>query len=137
MIWEYFICYAIEVALLFVILQTLWQLLGHRVDNCFGLTVWTFGLRVELWTCFSEVKPHSHPGQRVMIVPLFGWAKFVKQNPLAGVGWIQQEANIRPKKWFRGFIIQAGWTHWFTLQRRPLVFLNITTGRSAADNFVT
>src|SRR6185503_11553806 len=104
-----------------------------RVENCFGLTLWRWRVRVELWLCFSGVPAHSHPGQHVEIVPLFGWADFIRVNPEPECS---QTVHIKMRKWFHAFSIPAGWRHWFTLKRRPLVFLNITKGASAADNFL-
>lgn len=105
----------------------------ERVGKCFGLHVCNWPRRVEVWCCFGEVKPHQHPGQHVEIVPLFGWGKFVRYNP--NTNWQREEVKtITPQSWFKSFSIPAGWTHWFAMKRRPLIFLNITTGPSAARN---
>ena len=116
----------------------------HRVENCFGLPLWKSKRRyVELWVCFNEVKPHSHPGQNVEIVPLFGWANFVRAEPIKNsqglcVAALEQDVAISPRRWFRAFSIPAGWRHWFTLKRRPLIFLNLAdTPQSAGLNFQT
>lgn len=111
----------------------------HRVHNCFGLTLWVWRKRVELWFCFGEVPDHAHPGQHVEIVPLFGWTRFFRVDPDTDKWWPDRyhEINVDRAKWFRRLSIPAGWWHGFSLQRRPLVFLNITTGRSAAENFAT
>jgi hypothetical protein len=106
----------------------------HRVNHCYGLTLWSWRKRIELWLCFSGVPKHSHPGQHVEIVPLFGYAVFSRVKPGRNCFTIQS-LEISPRKWFRAFSIPDGWTHWFTLNRKPLLFLNITTGRSAAENF--
>jgi hypothetical protein len=106
----------------------------HRVSNCFGVTLWAWRKRVEIWFCFSGVEPHSHPEQHVDIIPLFGWARFLKQpdRNMDGANFV----DIEPRRWLHSFSIEAGWQHWFTIKHRPLIFLNITQGRSAAENFV-
>ena len=102
----------------------------HRVQNCFGITLWAWRTRVELWLCLSEVEKHSHPGQAVEIIPIFGWSRFYRVSPKG-----EQCVNIRPRKWFRAFSIPAGWEHWF--KGVPLVFLNVSHSKvSAAKNFV-
>jgi hypothetical protein len=110
----------------------------HRVDNCFGLTLWAWRKRIELWLCLGGVPEHAHPGQHVEIVPLFGWAEFMRIKPCDGatVAPTIETVKVQPKCWLRSFSIPAGWVHAFKLNRRPLVFLNITTGRSAAENLV-
>jgi|SRR6185312_11969813 len=110
----------------------------HRVKKCFGVPLWKSKSRyVELWFCFSSVMPHTHPGQHVEIIPLFGWSTFSRSEPEAKAGDFKAAQSIRisPRKWFRSFSIPPGWLHWFT--EAPLVFLNITnTPRSAAENLV-
>jgi hypothetical protein len=110
----------------------------HRVNNCFGVPLWKSKRRfVELWFCFSAVMPHTHPGQHVEIIPLFGWSTFSRAEPDNWTGRFKaaQALRISPRKWFRGFSVPAGWLHWFT--GAPLVFLNITnTAQSAAENLV-
>lgn len=105
----------------------------HRVENCFGVPLWKSARRyVELWFCFSPVKPHAHPGQHVKIIPLFGWSWFYRVNPVSSR---VDSLRISPRNWFRAFSIPAGCRHWFT--GTPLVFLNIaSTGKSAANNLV-
>ncbi len=102
----------------------------HKIGKCFGLTVWSWSRRVELWVCFSSVRAHRHPGQDVEVVPLFGQAYFYRVTDH------QRSIKINRRNWFRAFSIPAGAKHWFKLVKRPLIFLNITTGKSAADNFV-
>lgn len=100
----------------------------HRVGNCFGLPLWkSHSKYVELWLCFSEVKPHVHPGQNSEIVPLFGFATFFRITDQGE----KQNVTISPRNWFRGFSVPANWEHWFT--GVPLVFLNVSD-RSAGTN---
>jgi hypothetical protein len=103
----------------------------HRVNDCFGLTLWRSTARhVELWFCFSQVPKHTHPGQNAEIVPLFGWATFYRVVPRGET----QSVRINPLRWFRPFTIPADWVHWFV--GTPLVFLNINdSGLSASELF--
>lgn len=107
-----------------------------RVDRCFGFCLWRGKrVRVELWVCLEEVRPHRHPGQAVEVLPLFGWGTFWRVGPA-----VPQVVVIGPGAWGRRWLsIPAGWPHWFMLRRKwPLVFVNRTfNGQSAADNFVT
>ncbi len=104
----------------------------QRVAGCWGLTLWNWGRRIELWFCFSEVPPHRHPGQRVEVMPLFGWGRFCRMDEEIAE-WIE----VRPARWGRWFTVPAGWVHWFTVWHRPMIFLNKTyNGQSAAKNFV-
>lgn len=121
----------------------------HRVGKkCFGVTLWRRP-HVELWVCFDGVGEHRHPGQRVEVYPLFGWATFYRRRPdewlqnsygedVARVRHRTERIEIRAKSWWHGFTVPAGWPHWFlpgTLLV-PLVFVNVTSdGRSAAENF--
>lgn len=100
----------------------------HRVDNCFGFPLWKSKNKyAEIWFCFSEVKPHSHPGQNVEIVPLFGWSTFSRVTDRGE----KQSVTISPRTWFHGFSVPADFEHWFV--GVPLVFLNISD-RSAGTN---
>lgn len=108
----------------------------HRIGRCLGITLWAGRRRVELWICREGVKAHTHPGQDVQIVPVFGLAEFWRVPPMPACGWVEwQSLNITPQKWFRRFSVPADWRHWFVLRSRLLVFVNLTTGPSAADNF--
>jgi hypothetical protein len=99
----------------------------HRVNNCFGLTLFRSKRRnVELWACLSPVKAHTHPGQHSEIVPLFGWSRFYRVNEDGAT----EKVCINPLKWFRSFSIPAGCRHWF--EGVPLVFLNVSTGSKSA-----
>lgn len=107
--------------------------------KCFGVTLWAWrGRRVELWMCGEGVPAHRHPGQKVEVLPLFGWALFWRNAPVGGGGRPGEMASvaIRPGVWGRRWLtIPAGWWHWFELRRGPLVFVNVTEGKSPADNF--
>lgn len=111
-----------------------------RVDNCLGLTLWGWGkLHVELWMCRGPVREHSHPGQRVEVLPLWGWGEFWRVDWGKGT---PERVGIGPGTWGRWLTIPAGWVHGFALARSgagramPLVFVNATfDGRSAAENF--
>jgi hypothetical protein len=99
----------------------------HRVNNCFGLTLFRSKKRnVELWICLSGVLPHAHPGQHSEIIPLFGWSRFYRVNERNEM----EQVLITPRRWFHAFSIPAGWKHWF--EGVPLLFLNVSTGRESA-----
>jgi hypothetical protein len=98
----------------------------HRVNDCFGITICPpFLKHIELWVCFSGVGEHSHPGQHVEIVPIFGKAIFKRQD---------RSLLINNKKWFKSFSIPAGWAHSFILKSYMLIFLSVSD-KSPADNF--
>lgn len=94
------------------------------IDHCFGFTLWSWRKRVELWVCLAPVPPHRHPGQDVMIIPLIGNAVFFRGKHWKKINW---------KSWLHPMKIPASMSHSF--MSRFIVFLNITKGKSAADNF--
>lgn len=97
-----------------------------RINDCFGFTLWKWIKRIEIWICFSPVPTHSHPGQDVSIIPLIGKAVFYRGEKNKTIDW---------KSYFHLMAIPAGVSHSFTSDF--IVFLNITAGKSAADNFIT
>lgn len=106
---------------------------GANIPGCRGFTLWPGKrLRLELWICRESVQRHRHPGQRVLVFPLWGRALFCREyddgkgHGLA-ISW-------RVRRWLE---IPAGCWHWFNLYKGPLVFLNLTAGISPAQNFVT
>lgn len=111
--------------------------LFHRFNHCYGLTLWPRGkTHVELWVCFAGVRRHRHPGQHVEVLPIFGWADFIRIRPCKHSG-VRETVRVSPLTWFHWFSIHEGWPHWFTLSCPPLIFINRTfNGKSAADNFV-
>jgi len=106
----------------------------HRVGKCFGVPIWRWNKTyIELWCCLSGVGPHIHPEQTSEIVPVFGWATFVRQNPDIPINISKNVAKIGMLQWLRPFTVPANWPHWFST--RFLIFLNISD-RSAAENIV-
>ena len=95
----------------------------HKVKHCYGITLWSYKKRLEVWFCFGGVDAHTHPEQDVTIVPLLGRAIFVRDNKTKRITW---------REWFHSFDIPAGVSHWFA--GKFLVFLNITNGNSASEN---
>lgn len=110
----------------------------HRIGKCLGITLWAWRKRIELWICLESVKAHTHPGQDVTIVPVFGEAEFWRVAPMPACGWVRWEnLNIDRNEWGRQFSIPADYRHWFDLKSKVLMFVNVTTGKSVAENFVT
>lgn len=97
----------------------------HKIDKCVGFTIWSWKRHIELWICLSGVKPHSHPEQEVSIIPLCGKAIFYKDVKSQVINW---------KCWLHSFVIPSGIKHWF--DSNFLIFLNVTSGKSPAENFV-
>jgi len=103
-----------------------------RVGKCIGFTVWLWP-RIEVWFCPEDVKEHTHPGQLVEVLVLWGWGSFWRVSTLTGN---LELVTVKPKTWFRWLTIPAGWAHGFHMESRWMVFVNRTSGRSPADNLV-
>lgn len=97
----------------------------HKINKCIGITLWSWKRHIELWICLSGVEPHKHPNQEVSIIPLCGKATFYRDIDSKIINW---------KSWFHSFKIPEGIKHYF--DSKFLVFINITKGQSAANNFV-
>ncbi len=109
--------------------------LCRRVRHCFGLTLWQGRKNhVALWVCFGGLPRHSHPGQHVEVMPVFGFAQFCRVNPETNE---LQKVTVSPSTWGYWFSIPVGWDHWFFILCKPLVFVNRTfDGKSPAENFI-
>lgn len=108
--------------------------LCRRVGHCFGLTLWqSRRVHLALWVCFGGLPRHTHPGQHVEVLPVFGFAEFCRVNPATHE---LQAVTVSPGSWGTWFSLPAGWPHWFCLRARPLIFVNRTfDGQNPADNF--
>lgn len=107
--------------------------LFNRHEKCVGLTLWRFGRRnVEIWYCPRgyEIKPHSHPNERIELMYIFGKTTFFRRKPdynFAGY-WLPQEESFKPKWYhiFRCFTVDYGQIHWFKVSNLPLIFINFS-----------
>lgn len=104
----------------------------NRHGPCRGITLWKRGKkRVELWVIPANysIVPHSHPSEDVELMYLFGDAVFYRHNFEYGV------EEFKPK-WFRDvgrkFSVKWFHTHWFSVSKWPLVFINFQTFRDGA-----
>jgi len=118
----------------------------NRHECCWGLTLWKWKqLRVELWYCPSgyEIKEHSHPKENVELMYLFGSTTFYRRVLVAGKKTEKVEWAIMSKKFFgKTFSVKCFHSHWFTVGKWPLIFINIQRflpgykPESAAKDFV-
>lgn len=98
--------------------------LFNRHESCVGITLWRFGqLNIELWYCPSgyTIKEHSHPEEDIELYYLFGNSHFFRKSPSGTT-----EVAV-PHIPFKHFTVKAGWSHWFTVSRLPLIFINKAT----------
>lgn len=111
--------------------------LFNRHERCIGLTLWRFGQKnIELWYCPSgyEIKPHSHPNEKIELMYLFGDTEFFRivekmHDFVFGKHMGVRSESFKPKWYhvFRKFTIDYGVVHWFKVSKLPLIFINIAT----------
>ena len=96
----------------------------RHYESCVGLLLYKVGQHTaELWYCPAgySIKPHSHPQEDIELMFLYGKTTFFR------IKSTESTMQYYKPKWyniFRSFSVKAGWTHWFTVGKRSLVFIN-------------
>lgn len=117
-------------------------MLFNRHESCFGMTLFRCGQRrAEIWFCMPgyEIQEHVHMREDVELMFLFGSGTTFYRRPITtGIAeWFS------PRWWniFRCFSVKSSDSHWFSVSRWPLVFINFQrfhkgfTPASAAIDF--
>lgn len=114
----------------------------NKHEGCRGITLFKLGARrVELWFCPAgyAIEEHSHPKEDIELMYLFGDTLFFRRN-LAKPEKVEWE-RMTWKRFGAKFSVRYFHSHWFTVGRLPLVFLNFQKFRegfkpeSAAKDF--
>lgn len=114
--------------------------LFNKYEGCRGITIFRGKKRnIEVWYCPSNytIPEHSHPKEDIELMFIFGHCKFYRRNPDGDY----VSAVMRPFNVGRTFSIPAGFYHYFTSWKLPLIFVNFSTfikgyiPRSAVDDF--
>lgn len=111
------------------------KILHKHEGKCFGITLWKWCKRLELWFILPHytIKPHTHPDQNVTLVHIFSDAYIYRIR----TDKISQLCAKPFRFMFRAFEIRANDVHGFTTFDYPFLFLNImdNTSQSPIDNF--
>ena len=110
---------------------------------CRGITLFRYEqLRVELWYIPAgyDIVEHRHPKEDVELMYIFGSSAFFRRD--IRVGMPEMFEPKFPRDLFKTFSVKHFHSHWFSVGKIPLVFINFQTflaGNepvSAADDFL-
>ena len=96
----------------------------NRYDSCRGLTLFKWGqLRVEVWYCPAgyTIIEHSHPSEDVELMYVFGSTTFYRRDIRDDK---VESVKCGIKYLFRKFSVRFFHSHWFSVGRLPLIFIN-------------
>lgn len=114
----------------------------HHYEGCISLTLFRWGSRnVEIWFCPANYKiiEHKHPNEDIELMFIYGDAEFARRKNIEDVSEVFKASF--PRHLFKLFSVKAGHYHYFTVSKRPLIFINFsrwlnnTKPTSAADDF--
>ena len=96
----------------------------NKHEKCFGITLFKFGQhRAEIWFCAPgyEIQEHVHMEEYVELMYLFGSATFYRRPITTGIA---EWATMKWWKFGRCFTVKNTDSHWFSVSKWPLVFIN-------------
>lgn len=96
----------------------------NRHEKCVGFTIFKYGqLRVEVWYCPSgyQIAEHSHPHEDIELMYIFGSTAFYRRDLNTGN---VERADVGWRYWLHKFSVKAFHSHWFSVGRWPLIFIN-------------
>lgn len=99
--------------------------LFNRHESCRGITLFKVGrYRAELWYCPAgyAIREHRHPKEDVELMFLFGCCTFYRRDNR--IGNKVESANMNLADFSRRFTVKNYHSHWFTVGRWPLIFIN-------------
>ena len=94
----------------------------NKYDSCIGITLFRFfSYRAEIWFCPSgyEIVEHTHPGENVELIYLWGDTVFYRRNNNDGL--LEQAIP----KFGKFFTVKYYHSHWFKVGIKPLIFINL------------
>lgn len=115
--------------------------LVNRHGPCWGLTLFRWKQRrAELWYCPRNyvIEEHSHSNEDIELMYLMGSTVFYRRDRRTNV---QEWKRMTWRMFGRSFSVKHYHSHWFTVGKLPLLFINFqhflpgAKPRSAAQDF--
>lgn len=105
----------------------------YKHGPCKGMTLFRWGrFNIEIWFCPPrfQIEEHRHPSQDIELMFLYGDAFISRRHKDDPYGHYQMYGTVKfPYDTFKHFTVLAEHFHYFTVNEKWFVFLNISKWR--------